>query len=93
MGLFTSCNLIFEACPTLTRSLWFNHLAMRTEIPAVVMLIRLSLLFQYVVKNFTLDLPGFFPVLEVPGIVGPIMVVLETALDLEFRKDRVPSLL
>lgn len=89
MEIFSSYNLIIEACLILILSFWFNHLAKRTNIPAVLMLIGLGLLLQYVMKNFTNDLPDFFPVLEVLGIIGLIMIVLEAALELELRKDKV----
>ena len=89
MELFSSYNLIIEACLILILSFWFNHLAKRTNIPAVLMLIGLGLLLQYVMKNFTNDLPDFFPILEVLGIIGLIMIVLEAALELELRKDKV----
>ena len=89
MELFSSYNLIIEACLILILSFWFNHLAKRTNIPAVLMLIGLGLLLQYVMKNFTSDLPNFFPILEVLGIIGLIMIVLEAALELELRKDKI----
>ncbi|MEJ2583947.1 MAG: cation:proton antiporter [Robiginitalea sp.] len=89
MELFSSYNLIIEACLILILSFWFNHLARRTNIPAVLMLIGLGLLLQYVMKNFTTDLPNFFPILEVLGIIGLIMIVLEAALELELRKSKI----
>jgi NhaP-type Na+/H+ or K+/H+ antiporter len=89
MELFSSYNLIIEACLILILSFWFNHLAKRTNIPAVLMLIGLGLVLQYVMKNFTNDLPDFFPILEVLGIIGLIMIVLEAALELELRRDKV----
>ena len=89
MEIFSSYNLIIEACLILILSFWFNHLAKRTNIPAVLMLIALGLVLQYAMKNFVRDLPDFFPVLEVLGIIGLIMIVLEAALELELRKDKI----
>ncbi|MDM9630406.1 cation:proton antiporter domain-containing protein [Robiginitalea aurantiaca] len=89
MEIFSSYNLIIEACLILILSFWFNHLAKRTNIPAVLMLIGLGLVLQYAMKNFVQQLPDFFPILEVLGIIGLIMIVLEAALELELRKDKI----
>jgi NhaP-type Na+/H+ or K+/H+ antiporter len=89
MEIFSSYNLIIESCLILILSFWFNHLAKRTNIPAVLMLIGLGLVLQYAMKNFVTQLPDFFPFLEVLGIIGLIMIVLEAALELELRKDKV----
>ena len=89
MEIFSSYNLIIEACLILILSFWFNHLAKRTNIPAVLMLIGLGVLLQYVMKNFVSDLPDLFPALEVLGIIGLIMIVLEAALELELRRDKI----
>ena len=89
MEIFSSYNLIIEACLVLILSFWFNHLAKRTNIPAVLMLIGLGVVLQYIMKNFVSDLPDLFPALEVLGIVGLIMIVLEAALELELRRDKI----
>jgi NhaP-type Na+/H+ or K+/H+ antiporter len=89
MEIFSSYNLIIEACLILILSFWFNHLAKRTNIPAVLMLIGLGVILQYVMKNFVSDLPNLFPALEVLGIIGLIMIVLEAALELELRRDKI----
>ena len=89
MDIFSSYNLIIEACLILILSFWFNHLAKRTNIPAVLMLIGLGIVLQYVMRNFVSDLPDLFPALELLGIVGLIMIVLEAALELELRRDKI----
>ena len=89
MDIFSSYNLIIEACLILILSFWFNHLAKKTNIPAVLMLIGLGIVLQYVMRNFVSDLPDLFPALELLGIVGLIMIVLEAALELELRRDKV----
>lgn len=89
MEIFSSYNLIIEACLILILSFWFNHLAKRTNIPAVLMLIGLGIVLQYAARNYVPNLPDLFPVLEVLGIIGLIMIVLEAALELELRRDKV----
>lgn len=53
------------------------------------MLIVLGIILQYVAKAFVTELPNLFPALEILGIVGLIMIVLEAALELELRRDKI----
>ena len=93
MDIFSSYNLIIEASVILILSFWFNGLSRKTNIPSVLMLIVLGIILQYVAKAFVDQLPDLFPALEVLGIVGLIMIVLEAALELELRKDKIWILL
>lgn len=93
MDIFSSYNLIIEASVILILSFWFSGLAKKTNIPAVLMLIILGIILQYVAKAFVDKLPDLFPALEVLGIVGLIMIVLEASLELELRKDKIWVLL
>ena len=65
----------------------FTKLAQRTNIPSVLMLIILG----FGLKEF-LEIKGisydFSNTLEVLGIIGLIMIVLEAALDLELRREK-----
>ncbi|MCX2719014.1 cation:proton antiporter domain-containing protein [Lentiprolixibacter aurantiacus] len=93
MDIFSSYNLIIEASVILILSFWFNGLSRKTNIPSVLMLIVLGIVLQYVAKAFVDQLPDLFPALEVLGIVGLIMIVLEASLELELRKDKIWVLL
>ena len=93
MDIFSSYNLIIEASVILILSFWFSGLAKRTNIPSVLMLIVLGIILQYVAKAFVDQLPDLFPALEVLGIVGLIMIVLEASLELELKKDKIWILL
>ena len=93
MDIFSSYNLIIEASIILILSFWFSGLAKKTNIPSVLMLIVLGVILQYAAKAFVDQLPDLFPALEVLGIVGLIMIVLEAALELELRKDKIWILL
>lgn len=89
MELFSSYNLIIEGAIILILSFWFNSISKRTNIPSVLMLILLGIILQYVAKAFVTELPDLFPALEILGIVGLIMIVLEAALELELRRDKI----
>ena len=93
MDIFSSYNLIIEASIILILSFWFNGLSRKTNIPSVLMLIVLGIVLQYVALAFVDQLPDLFPALEVLGIVGLIMIVLEASLELELRKDKIWVLL
>ncbi|MCB0794611.1 MAG: cation:proton antiporter [Flavobacteriales bacterium] len=68
----------------------FNLLAKQTNIPSVLMLIGLGLVLHQVLRYFGGFMPGplMGQALNVLGIAGLIMIVLEAALDLELTRDR-----
>lgn len=74
-------------------SYFFNIISQKTNIPSVLMLILLGILIKQGIK-----LMGFstgdmvFNILELLGIVGLIMIVLEAALDLRLTKDKWPTI-
>tara|TARA_R110000764_G_scaffold10296_1_gene31661 strand:- start:339 stop:1490 length:1152 start_codon:yes stop_codon:yes gene_type:complete len=57
------------------------------------MLIILGVAIQYGLKYANVGDIDFFPVLEVLGIVGLIMIVLEAALELELKKEKLVPIL
>lgn len=74
-------------------SYFFSHLSKLTSIPSVLMLITLGIVINYSLKymgvpDFKLD-----SLLEILGIVGLIMIVLEAALDLELSKEKLPVII
>lgn len=88
MEIITSYNLIIEASVIIILSFSFGEVARKTNIPSVLMLIVLG-----IALSFALDAVGggsinFFPILEVLGIVGLIMIVLEAALELELKPEK-----
>ncbi len=89
MEILTSYNLIIAASVILILSFFFGELSRKTNIPSVLMLIILG-----IVLKFGLDAVGgaesinFFPILELLGIVGLIMIVLEAALELELKREK-----
>ncbi len=89
MEILNSYNLIIASSIILILSFFFGELSKKTNIPAVLMLIFLG-----IVLKISLDATGmgeefdFFPILEVLGIIGLIMIVLEAALELELKREK-----
>jgi NhaP-type Na+/H+ or K+/H+ antiporter len=72
-------------------SYFFNIISKKTNVPSVLMLIVLGLLIKQGLKFVGLSTGDMlFNVLEILGIVGLIMIVLEAALDLHLTKEKWP---
>ncbi|MFK7806795.1 MAG: cation:proton antiporter [Saprospiraceae bacterium] len=89
MEILSSYNLIIASSLILILSFSFGEISKKTNIPSVLMLIVLG-----IVLNFGLEAAGggelnFLPILEVLGIVGLIMIVLEAALELELKEEKL----
>ena len=80
---------IIGLCVVIIVSFFCNILAKRTNIPSVLILIILGVIIQEVLAYFKIT-PKLFGALEVLGIVGLIMIVLEAALDLELSWEKWP---
>lgn len=93
MEIFSSYNLIIEASVILILSFLFNGISKRTNIPSVLLLIILGVILQFFLKYFTSEQVNFFPALEILGIVGLIMIVLEAALELELKREKMVPIL
>lgn len=93
MEILSSYNLIAGVSLIIILSFLFNEISKKTNIPSVLMLIVLGILLQYVFKFLDIDDINFFPVLEVLGIVGLIMIVLEAALELQLKRDKLIPIL
>lgn len=93
MEIFDAYNVIIIFSITLILSFFFDKISKQTNIPSVLMLILLGVGAQYALKYFNIDLPDIFPILEILGIVGLIMIVLEAALELKLRKEKLKPIL
>ena len=93
MEILSSYNLIIEVSPIIIISFIFNGISKKTNVPAVLMLIVLGVGLQYALNYFTTDKLNFLPMLEVLGIVGLIMIVLEAALELELKREKLMPIL
>lgn len=88
MDILTSYNLIIEASAIIILSFFFGELSRKTNIPSVLMLILLGIGLRFLLNVLGQGDLNFFPILEVLGIVGLIMIVLEAALELKLRPDK-----
>ena len=82
--------MIIGASVIIVLSYLFNLLAEKTSIPSVLMLILTGILIKLGFDSAQLELPDLMPMLEILGIVGLIMIVLEAALDLQLTKEKLP---
>ena len=89
MEILTSYNIIIEVSIIIILSFLFGELSRKTNIPSVLMLIVLGILLKFGLDALGLGGLDFFPILEVLGIVGLIMIVLEAALELELKKEKL----
>ncbi len=80
---------VIGICVVVIISFFFSYIAKKTNIPSVLMLIVLGLGIQQLLIYLNVE-PDFFNSLEILGIVGLIMIVLEAALDLELKREKWP---
>ncbi len=80
--------LIILFSSTIIISYFFNLLAKRSGVPAVLMLIFLGILISFGLSLFGVQKPNLLPLLQVLGVVGLILIVLEAALDLCLLKEK-----
>ena len=89
MGFLDSYGLIIVFSLTIIISYFFNLYAKKSGIPAVLMLIGLGIVIHYgllLSGERSLDLAR---PLEVLGVIGLILIVLEAALDLRLQKEKI----
>ncbi|MEZ4880018.1 MAG: cation:proton antiporter [Chitinophagales bacterium] len=87
--ILSSYNLIIICSIIIIISFFFGEISKRTGVPSVLLLIVLGILLQFVLDFFNIYNLDFFPVLEMLGIVGLIMIVLEAALELKLDRDKI----
>ncbi len=82
--------VIIAASLIIIASYFFNSVSKKTGIPSVLLLITLGIGIQYGTKYLGFDSFDVMPYLGLLGTVGLILIVLEAALDLKIRKDKMP---
>ena len=70
----------------------FNLISKKTSIPSVLLLIVLGIVINQVDQSIHFIKKDLMPLLEILGIVGLIMIVLEAALDLKLEREKWPIL-
>jgi len=68
----------------------FNLFARSWKLPAVLLLLGLGILLRYVGIYFGFEINNIQPYLELFGIVGLILIVLEASLDLKVNRFSIP---
>ncbi|MEJ7646531.1 MAG: cation:proton antiporter [Chryseolinea sp.] len=80
---------ILITCGVVILSYSFGWISKITKVPTVLLLIILGIGFQFLLRSLNLDVsPRLMDILELLGIVGLIMIVLEAALDLKLTKEK-----
>lgn len=84
-------NLIIVLACVIIFSHVFNFISKRTNIPSVILLILLGIVGKYAMDYYNFQQDNLiFGTLEVLGIIGLIMIVLEAAIDLKLSKEKWP---
>ncbi len=80
--------MLIVASTTIILSFIFGEISKRTNIPSVLMLIVLGILAKFGLDAAGLGDLNYFPVLQILGTVGLIMIVLEAALELKLDREK-----
>ncbi len=81
--------LIIALCVLIGLSYLFNIISRRFNIPSVLLLIAVGIIINYSLASYDIYLSEkIFPVLQILGIVGLIMIVLEAAVDLKLSAEK-----
>lgn len=84
-------NLVIVLACVIIASHVFNFISKRTNIPSVILLILLGIGGKYAMDYYDFNQDGLiFGTLEVLGIIGLIMIVLEAAIDLKLSREKWP---
>ena len=82
--------LVIAASVLVILSYFYNLIAKRYNIPSVLLLIITGIVIKQAMNYFEVGRIDWFPYLEILGIVGLIMIVLEAALDLKLEREKMP---
>ncbi len=80
--------IIIGASLVIILSFIFNFISIKTNIPSVLLLMALGIAIQYIYPELKNN-PVISKALVVVGKVGLILIVLEAALDLKLKKDKI----
>jgi len=88
MNTFNPYWFILASSVIVIISYFFNLISRKTNFPSVLMLLLLGMLIKIALNLTGITALKLDPMLELLGIVGLIMIVLEAALDLKFSKEK-----
>lgn len=81
---------IIAAALLVVASYFFDIASKKFKIPSVLFLIFTGIALKYVSNYYGINTESFFGVLQVLGIIGLIMIVLEAAIDLKISRKKIP---
>lgn len=85
--------LIIASSVIIIISYFYGVIARKTKVPSVLMLLITGILIHQGLELTGHNNIDLFPILELFGIIGLIMIVLEAALDLELKKEKMPLII
>lgn len=85
--------LIIAASVIIVLSFIYNLIANRTNVPSVLLLIATGIAINIGLAEYGAQEIDMMPALEILGIVGLIMIVLEAALDLQISREKMPIII
>ena len=86
--IFDTYYILIVLCILVIMSYLFNIISDRLKVPSVILLISCGILFKIIGDYSQFVLPVSRTVLEILGVVGLILIVLEGALDLKITPDK-----
>jgi len=89
VGDLNTYHLIIIFSATIIISYFFNLYSKKSGIPAVLMLIAFGVVISSGLSLFNVSVPNLDGVLEILGVVGLILIVLEAALDLKLLREKI----
>ena len=81
--------LIIAICLVIILSYVYGVIAKRFNIPSVLLLIATGVVIKYTLELSGLQILNIFPFLEIVGLIGLIMIVLEATLDLKLERAKI----
>lgn len=93
MNLINPYVLITAASIVIILSYFFTEISRKTNIPSVIFLLATGVILRQILLFTVGEVIDLMPLLELFGIIGLIMIVLEAALDLELSRKKLPLLL
>ncbi len=93
MQAFNSYYLVIFLSCIIILSYLYNRIAKRFNIPSVLLLIATGIIIHQLMGVLGIPEYNWFPLLEVLGIVGLIMIVLEASMDLELSRKKLPLII
>lgn len=85
--------LIIGVSVVIVLSYFFGIIAKRFNVPSVLLLIVTGIIIKYALEYTGFEILNIYPFLEIVGLIGLIMIVLEATLDLKLKKEKVVLIL